>query len=119
MVIIGLNKNFVQSKKVENPFEKLCVKEFEAEVVILHHATTINVNYQAMMHCGGIRQSVKAVSIISQKDPDQNFLRTGDKGLIRFRFLYSPEFLKEGSTIMFREGRTKGLGHVTKVYHMK
>jgi GTPase len=94
----------------------LCVREFDAEVVILHHATTINVNYQAMMHCGGIRQSVKAISIISTKEPDTNFLRTGDKGLIKFRFLYSPEFLKEGSTIMFREGRTKGLGYVTKVY---
>lgn len=46
-------------------------------------------------------------------------MRNGDKGLIRFRFLYYPEFLKEGATIMFREGRTKGLGYVTKVYNAK
>jgi GTPase len=45
MVILGLNKNIFQNKKVENPFEKLCIREFDAEVVILHHATTINVNY--------------------------------------------------------------------------
>ncbi len=29
--------------------------DFEAEVVILHHATTIKPNYQAVIHCGVIR----------------------------------------------------------------
>ena len=42
-------------------------------------------------------------------------MRSGDKGLIRFRFMYRPEFLKEGTTILFREGRTRGLGVVSKV----
>jgi GTPase len=46
-------------------------------------------------------------------------LRSGDKGLLRFKFLYYPELLKPGSTVMFREGRTKGLGYVTKVYSHK
>lgn len=50
---------------------------------------------------------------------NSNLLRTGDKGLIRFRFMYYAEYLKPGSTIMFREGRTKGLGYVTKVYTNK
>ena len=40
MVLVGLNKTQL-SKKTENPLEKYCVREFEAEVVILHHATTI------------------------------------------------------------------------------
>jgi GTPase len=31
------------------------VYDFEAEVVILHHATTIKPNYQAVIHCGVIR----------------------------------------------------------------
>ena len=31
------------------------IYDFEAEVVILHHATTIKPNYQAVIHCGVIR----------------------------------------------------------------
>jgi GTPase len=29
--------------------------DFDAEVIILHHATTIKANYQAVIHCGVIR----------------------------------------------------------------
>jgi len=29
--------------------------EFEAEIVVLHHSTTIQPGYQAVMHCGVIR----------------------------------------------------------------
>lgn len=84
--------------------------DFEAEVVILHHATTIKPNYQAVIHCGVIRQAAKVV------DMDNDLLRTGDKGLIRFRYMYRPEFLKVGTTVLFREGRTKGLGVVSRVF---
>lgn len=49
-------------------------------------------------------------------DQNKKMLNTGDKGLVRFRFSYYPEILKPGSTIMFREGRTKGLGYVTRVF---
>ena len=31
------------------------IYNFEAEVKILHHATTIKPNYQAVIHCGVIR----------------------------------------------------------------
>ena len=41
---------------------------------------------------------------------NKDLLRTGDKGHIKFRFMYRPEYLKPGTTILFREGRTKGLG---------
>jgi GTPase len=37
------------------------VFDFEAEVVILHHATTIKPNYQAVIHCGVVRQAAKVV----------------------------------------------------------
>lgn len=84
--------------------------EFEAEVVILHHSTTIKHGYQAVVHCGVIRQAVSIESI------NKELLRTGDKGLIRFRFLYSPEYIKPESTILLREGRTKILGRVTTVF---
>jgi len=84
--------------------------DFEAEVVILHHATTIQENYQAVIHCGVIRQAAKVIKM------NKDLLRNGDKGHIHFRFLYRPEFLKPGTTILFREGRTKGLGVVSGVF---
>lgn len=87
--------------------------DFEAEVVILHHATTIRPNYQAVVHCGVIRQAAKVV------DMDHDLLRTGDKGNIRFRYMYRPEYLKVGTTVLFREGRTKGLGVVSRVFPPK
>ena len=43
-------------------------------------------------------------------------MRVNDRGIIKFRFMYRPEFIKEGSTILFREGRTKGFGVITKVH---
>lgn len=125
MSLIGMTQKatVVSTKNKTTPqslLEQFCVREFEAEVVILHHATTIQQNYQAVIHCGGVRQAAQAISIDkieTNKDPDQKkLLRTGDKGLIRFKFMYYPELLKAGSTIMFREGKTKGMGYVTKVF---
>lgn len=46
---------------------------------------------------------------------DREYLRTGDKAKIRFRFLYWPEYVKEGARLIFREGRTKGIGRITRV----
>ena len=85
------------------------IYDFEAEVIILHHATTIKPNYQAVIHCGVIRQAAKVVEM------NKDLLRTGDKGHIKFRFMYRPEYLKVGTTILFREGKTKGLGIVSSV----
>lgn len=84
--------------------------DFDAEVIILHHATTIKPNYQAVIHCGVIRQAAKVLEM------NTDLLRTGDKGHIKFRFMYRPEYLKVGTTILFREGRTKGLGVVSAVH---
>lgn len=45
----------------------------------------------------------------------QDKLRTGEKAVVRFRFLKHPEYLKVGAKLLFREGVTKGIGHVTDV----
>jgi GTPase len=86
--------------------------EFDAEVIILHHATTIKLKYQAVIHTGVVRQTAQVLSM------SQELLRTGDKGIIKFRFMNSPEYLHEGVSILFREGRTRGLGKITKIYHL-
>ena len=47
---------------------------------------------------------------------NRDLMRTGDTGFIKFRFMYRPEYLKVGTTILFREGRTKGLGVVSRIF---
>lgn len=91
-------------------FKPTAIWEFDAEVVILHHATTIRENYQSMVHTGVVRQAAKVVSL--SKAP----MSTGDKGLVRFRFMYSPEVVRPGAVLLFREGKTKGLGVISSVY---
>lgn len=83
--------------------------EFTSEIVILHHATTIKIKYQAVIHCGSIRQTAQIL------DMDAECLRTGDKALVRFRFLKNPEYLRLGQKMIFREGRTKAIGTIVNI----
>ncbi|NHJ49193.1 MAG: elongation factor 1-alpha [Asgard group archaeon] len=86
---------------------------FDAEILILYHSTTIQKNYQAVIHCGTIRQTARII------DMDKKVIRTGDKAIVKFQFLYNPEYLKKGRQIIFREGRTRGIGKITKVYKVE
>ena len=62
-----------------------------------------------MLHVGAVSQTCSIIDI------DRDFIRTGDKALVAFRFMQRPEFLSIGDRILFREGRTKGLGIVRAV----
>ncbi|CAF2849862.1 unnamed protein product [Rotaria sp. Silwood2] len=84
--------------------------EFEADLLILHHPTTISTKYQAMVHCGSIRQTATIISMSLEH------LRTGDRANVRFRFIKSPEYLRLGMKLIFREGRTKAIGSIAKLY---
>ena len=84
--------------------------EFEAEVLILHHPTTIKENYQPTIHCGTITQTAKICSM------EQNILRTGDRSKIKFRFIHRPEYIEKNNYLVFREGQTKGIGRVINVF---
>uniref|UniRef100_A0A3B4B4F0 GTP-binding protein 1 n=1 Tax=Periophthalmus magnuspinnatus TaxID=409849 RepID=A0A3B4B4F0_9GOBI len=82
--------------------------EFEAEIIVLHHPTTISPRYQAMVHCGSIRQTATILSM------NKDCLRTGDKAAVHFRFIKTPEYLHPEQKLVFREGRTKAVGTITK-----
>jgi hypothetical protein len=43
-------------------------------------------------------------------------LRTGDRANVRFRFIKSPEYLRFGMKLVFREGRTKAIGSISKLF---
>eukprot|EP00049_Salpingoeca_infusionum_P025333 m.18653 g.18653 ORF g.18653 m.18653 type:complete len:164 (+) comp7924_c0_seq1:1809-2300(+) len=84
--------------------------EFEGEILVLHHPSTISASYQAMVHCGAVRQTASIIRM------DKEFIRTGDKTNVVFRFIKNPEFLQVGTRIVFREGRTKAVGTITKLF---
>ncbi|KAI8902279.1 P-loop containing nucleoside triphosphate hydrolase protein [Globomyces pollinis-pini] len=86
--------------------EPKAVMEFDAEILVLYHSTTIKERYQAMLHCGGVRQTARITTM------NQQILRTGDRAIVRFRFMQHPEYIKVGTKVLFREGRTKGVGKV-------
>merc|ERR1712226_1087746 len=87
--------------------------EFLADVVILHHPTTISLKYQAMIHIGSVRQT----GVIKWMDKDH--LRTGDKARVKFCFMKHPEFIRDGQKFVFREGRTKAVGVVVERLNTK
>jgi elongation factor 1-alpha len=45
----------------------------------------------------------------------QESIRTGDKATIRFKFKYRPEFIEKEDILVFREGRTKGIGRIVEL----
>ncbi|KAF9891778.1 hypothetical protein FE257_003259 [Aspergillus nanangensis] len=102
-----VRKGMVVLKKLEQPPKVF--REFVAEVLILSHATTIKRKYQAMLHVGAVSQTCSVIDI------DRPFIRTGDRAMVAFRFIQRPEFLAPGDRVLFREGKTKGLGIVKSV----
>lgn len=90
--------------------------EFEADVAVLHHQTTLSVGYAPTMHCGVVSQTAKIVSIHDKKGVSLPHLRTGDRAIVRCRWMYRPEYVQEGTILLFREGRAKGVGRVKKVF---
>ncbi|KAL2821537.1 P-loop containing nucleoside triphosphate hydrolase protein [Aspergillus granulosus] len=102
-----VRKGMVVLKKLEQAPKVF--KEFVAEVLILSHATTIKPRYQAMLHVGAVSQTCSVIDI------DRPYIRTGDRAIVAFRFMQRPEFLAPGDRVLFREGKTKGLGIVKSV----
>lgn len=55
----------------------------------------------------------QTASILSMS---REHLRTGDKAIVRFRFIKNPEYLRTDMRMVFREGRTKAVGTVSKLF---
>ncbi|VUC32155.1 unnamed protein product [Clonostachys rosea] len=104
-----VRKGMVVLPKIEGKPAPKVHREFIAEVLILSHATTIKTKYQAMLHVGPVSQTCAIIDI------DRELIRTGDRATVAFRFVQRPEYLAPGDRLLFREGRTKGLGIVKSV----
>lgn len=64
------------------------------------------------VHCGSIRQTASILFM------SKECLRTGDKAIVHFKFIKNPEYLNLNQRLVFREGRTKAVGNVSKVIPM-
>jgi hypothetical protein len=121
------------------PYPLPCaVWEFEANLLVLHHQTTIRIGYAPIVHIFFVRQAARIVSIrrigghaktrkgaakkkgdgtaaaadtVDDEDPSP-CLRTGDRAVVRFRFLYYAEHIVPDAPVLMREGRAKAVGRV-------
>jgi elongation factor 1-alpha len=85
------------------------VREFEAEVAILVHPTTIKNGYECIAHIETIAETMTFEPI------DREYMSAGDTGKIKMKFKYRPCCIQEGQKLIFREGRSKGVGTVTRI----
>jgi len=85
---------------------------FRASVNLLYHPTQIQPGFRATVHVGNVRQTAIIEAI---QPPDKNISMNNDKANVVFRFIRTPEYIKPGARLLFREGRTKGMGRVTEI----
>lgn len=88
---------------------RLCVSYwFTVVIAICKNSFSLFLSLHSV-HCGSIRQTATILSM------NRDCLRTGDKASVHFRFIKTPEYLHCDQRLVFREGRTKAVGTITKV----
>jgi GTPase len=97
----------------------LCHKLLVSVEILKTHSTTIKVGYQPMMHAENVRTAVQINSITNKKSArsqeSDGVLRTGDSANILLSICFDKKFIKEGTSILLCEGRTKVIGTVLQV----
>ncbi|AKU08590.1 GTPBP1 family GTP-binding protein [Haloferax gibbonsii] len=113
--IVGIALKGVRESEIERGMvllpadsEPTAVREFEADVMVLNHPTRIQEGYEPVVH-------LETISEAAVFHPDGGRLLPGDTGTTRVEFKFRPYFVEEGQRFVFREGRSKGVGTVTKV----
>jgi GTPase len=84
---------------------------FQAKVFLLFHPTEIHRGFRTSVHIGNICQT----AVIEGIHPMES-IKSNDTASVVFRFRH-PEYVKVGQRLLFRDGRTKGIGRVTQVFH--
>ncbi|MEM7821459.1 MAG: GTP-binding protein [Candidatus Aenigmatarchaeota archaeon] len=114
--IVGIAIKGVKNEDVERGMilcdEELnpkAVKSFEAEVLVLNHPTRISSGYEPVVCIETIQESAKFELL------DKKYLKAGESGNVRITFKYKPRFIQLNDSFVFREGRTKGIGTITKI----
>ncbi len=115
-LIVGIGVKGVKHEEVKRgmilcdpSIQPKAVRSFEAEVLVLTHPTRIASGYEPVLHFFTASQSAKLECL------DKKYLKAGESGKVKFTFKYFPCFVQEGDKFVFREGKTKGIGTVTKI----
>ncbi|PSN51832.1 GTP-binding protein 2 [Blattella germanica] len=109
--VSGLRNGMVLLSPETNPCGSLF---FQAAVIVLFHATAIYPGFQTTVHIGNIRQTAVIEGIMATGG-----IHTNDRASVVFRFVRHPEYVKVGMRLLFREGRTKGIGKITQVFPLQ
>ncbi len=115
-LVVGIALHGVKHEEIErgmilsdNELHPKAVKSLEGEILVLHHPTRIANGYEPVYHGQTVAASVKFELL------DKDYLKAGETGKVRMIFRYKPQFVQEGDRFVFREGKTKGIGTVTKI----
>lgn len=88
--------------------EPEATREFEAEIVVLNHPTSITDGYEPVIHLETISETV----VIT---PTEKNMIAGDKGRANFKFKFNRYNIHEGQRFIFREGNSKGVGTIKNI----
>ena len=100
----------------DDPTLKIAIKQFIAQVHILHSPTTIKEGYQPFVHIEHVRQVVKMLEINKEDvNSTDKLLRCGDKAIVKLEFTTRPENIKTGMRMIFREGKVKAVGKIIEI----
>jgi len=102
----GIRKGMVL---LDTAVEPVATRTFTCDVLVLHSQTTMRVNYQPILYARNVRQCVRIVEM------DKDVLRTGVRAVVRFEFMYRPEFLQKDTKVLFTEGKTKAIGTICEL----
>ena len=94
---------------IDDGRKPLSVREFNAKVTILKHPTTIRKGYEAVLHLGAIRSTVKFVKL------EKECMRTGDTGIVTLKFVHHPWYIRSQDVFVIRDARTRAIGKVLKI----
>lgn len=115
-LIVGIALHGVKPKDIERgmilcdrAMQPRAVRSFESEVLVLSHPTRIASGYEPVYHGHTVAESVKLKLL------DKKYLKAGETGKMQMIFRYKPQFINVGDKFVFREGKTKGIGTVTKI----
>lgn len=46
----------------------------------------------------------------------QNHIKTNEKARVTFVFKFKPEYIRVGARLLFRDGKSKGVGEVIQIF---
>jgi elongation factor 1-alpha len=109
VAIKGLKASDISRGMIISKSEPKAVMEFEAEIAILNHPTRIGIGYEPVIHLETVCEAVKITGL------DRHYMMAGERGKARIKFKFRPYVVTPGQKFIFREGKSKGIGRVTKV----